>query len=126
MLFKFLFGEGGCTGGMWKFPGQESNPCHSSNNARSLTHCATRKLLTLLLRNEFHQKFSMISRKGMSLLFFPCECFLFFFLWSHPLPVDVPSPGTESKLQLWHVTDAALLDTLTHCTGPGIETVTSQ
>ena len=29
---------------MWKFPGQGSNPRHSSDNARSLTHWATREL----------------------------------------------------------------------------------
>ena len=30
LFFSFL---GGYTQGMWKFPGQGSNPCHSSNNA---------------------------------------------------------------------------------------------
>ena len=30
--------------GMWKFPGQGSNPCHNSANGGSLTHCATREL----------------------------------------------------------------------------------
>ena len=39
----------GCTCGLWKFLGQKSNPCHGSDpsycsdNARSLTTCATRE-----------------------------------------------------------------------------------
>ena len=32
------------THGMWKFQGQGLNLCHSNDNTRSLTHCATRKL----------------------------------------------------------------------------------
>ena len=42
----FFFGH---TCSIWKFPGQGLNPCHSSNpscyseNARSLTSCATRE-----------------------------------------------------------------------------------
>ena len=31
--------------GMWKFPGQVSNPRHCSNKAGTLTHCTTRELL---------------------------------------------------------------------------------
>ena len=48
ILFFFLFGHA-C--GIWKFPGQESNLCHSSHeshssdSARSLTYRATRELL---------------------------------------------------------------------------------
>ena len=30
--------------GMWKFPGQGSNPHHGRDNARSLTHWTTREL----------------------------------------------------------------------------------
>ena len=47
-------GVGGCACSMWKFPGQGLKLCHSSNwslgsdNARSLTCCATRKLLKWL------------------------------------------------------------------------------
>ena len=47
----FVFGH---AHGMWKFPGQGSNTQHSSDtshcsdNARSLTHCATRELLKIL------------------------------------------------------------------------------
>ena len=41
----------GCTRGMWMFPDEVSNLCHSSDlsgcsdHARSLTHCITRELL---------------------------------------------------------------------------------
>ena len=44
-----------CTFRMWKFPGQGSNsshssdPSHCSDNARSLTRCATRELQRFLL-----------------------------------------------------------------------------
>ena len=52
----FLFSSflSGCTWGRQKFPGQRLNPCynsdlrHNSDNARSLTHCATRELSRLL------------------------------------------------------------------------------
>ena len=43
LFFFFFFGH---THGIWKFPGQGSNPslhfnlCHGCGNARSLTHCA--------------------------------------------------------------------------------------
>ena len=33
-FFRIFFG---CTHGMWKFPGQGSNPCHSNKNTKSLT-----------------------------------------------------------------------------------------
>ena len=29
---------------IWKFPGQELNLCHSSDNAGCLTHCTTKEL----------------------------------------------------------------------------------
>ena len=51
VLFVFVFCH---TRGMWKFPGQGSNPCHSSNlsrfsdNAGSLTCCATKELCDVL------------------------------------------------------------------------------
>ena len=44
---------------VWKFPGQGSNPCHSSspswcsNNVRSLTLCTTRELQHVLLFELF-------------------------------------------------------------------------
>ena len=47
--------------GLWKFPGQGSNPCHSSDpgccsdNSRSLTCCATRKLLLRGLHFQLNQ-----------------------------------------------------------------------
>ena len=50
---SIFFGGGGCIHGMWKFQDQGSNSCHSSSqshssdNAGSLTHWATRELLTL-------------------------------------------------------------------------------
>ena len=34
----------GCPHDMQKFLGQGSNPCHSSDNTRSLTHCTTREV----------------------------------------------------------------------------------
>ena len=56
ILFKNFFS---CSCGMWKFLGQGSNPCHSSNqsynsdNAGSLSHWATGELLSRnLLRYE--------------------------------------------------------------------------
>ena len=39
---SFFFG---CTNGVWKFLGQGSNLCHSSDNSGCLTHCATREVL---------------------------------------------------------------------------------
>ena len=55
-FFRIFFG---CTHGMWKFPGQGSNPCHSidlsqcSDNTRSSTHCTTRELHNLFLKYTF-------------------------------------------------------------------------
>lgn len=54
-----LWGVFGCTYGTWKFLGQGLNLCHRSNldhctdNAKSITHCATRKLLNGLYF-QFH------------------------------------------------------------------------
>ena len=51
LFVYFCFCFFGHTHGMWKFPDQESNLCHSndpsccSGNARSLTHCIVRELL---------------------------------------------------------------------------------
>ena len=42
----FFFLNVGHTQGMWKFQGQGSNPCHSSDNAGSLAHWASRELLS--------------------------------------------------------------------------------
>ena len=42
LLYSVVFGH---AVGMWKFLGQELNLCHSSDNAVSLTHSATRELL---------------------------------------------------------------------------------
>ena len=47
--FFFSFFVFGYTHGKQKFPGQGSNPWHSSNNARSLTHWATRELQNFTL-----------------------------------------------------------------------------
>ena len=72
-FFSLFFG---CSHGMWRFLGQGSNLGHSSSpdpcsdNARSLTHRATRKLLA----------------------------FFFFFLGPHPQHME--GLGTESELQL--------------------------
>ena len=41
ILYFYFFGH---VLGMWKFLGQRSKPCHGSDDARSLTHCATREL----------------------------------------------------------------------------------
>ena len=46
-FFFFFFGFFGRTCGMQKFLGQRLNPCHSSDSARSLTHCTTRELCWL-------------------------------------------------------------------------------
>ena len=68
----------GCTRGMWQFPGREWNLCHSSDNARSLTHSVTRKLPPT-----------------------PLFYFLFFaFLGSNPQHMEVPRLGIKSELQL--------------------------
>ena len=67
-LFVCLFSLS-CTQGMWKFPGQGSNPCHSRNlchscgNARYLTGCTTGELpsgsfkdFSLVFSVQFHNK----------------------------------------------------------------------
>ena len=47
-----------CTHGMWKFPGQGLNPCHSSDpghcsdNAGTLTHWATKEFLNTYFKNS--------------------------------------------------------------------------
>ena len=54
VVFTFFFFFFGHTRGIWKFPGQGLNPSHGSSphcvsdNTRSITHCATRKLFPLL------------------------------------------------------------------------------
>ena len=40
-FFFFFFGH---AHGVWKFPGQGSNPCHRSDNAKAPIHCSTREL----------------------------------------------------------------------------------
>ena len=45
-IFFIFFGRD-CS--VWKFPGQGSNLRHNSDNAASLTHCATRELREGLL-----------------------------------------------------------------------------
>ena len=47
--FILFFGR---TCGMKKFPGQGSNPCHSSDNTESLTGCATEELLLNVFKNS--------------------------------------------------------------------------
>ena len=52
-----------CIHSMWKFPGQGSNLCHSSNpshcrdSARSLTHCTTREFQQSLFFRERNYSF---------------------------------------------------------------------
>ena len=46
LLCLLLFFFSGCASGMQKFPGQGSNLCHSSDNDRSLIHCAVKEFLT--------------------------------------------------------------------------------
>ena len=46
---------------------------------------------------------------------------LLFFLWPHPWHMEVPGPGIEPEPQL-----SLTPDTLTHCTGLGIEPVPPQ
>ena len=54
LLFFFFFSLFGCIRGMWKFPGQGSNSCHSSDlspyrdGAASLTHFIAREAPSLL------------------------------------------------------------------------------
>ena len=58
VIFFFFFFFFGCTYGMWKFPSQGLNQCHSSDpssdSTGSLTYCATRELLELC---EFYSTF---------------------------------------------------------------------
>ena len=55
-LFSVLFG---CAHGMWKFLGQGSNPCHSSDlsccndNVRCLIYCITMECQSLLVFGPF-------------------------------------------------------------------------
>ena len=55
---------------MWKFPGQGSNLCHSSDprhssgNARSLTHWATREFLHKFLNEHVFNSLGYVSRRG--------------------------------------------------------------
>ena len=57
ILFYFF---SGCACGMWKFPSQGLNLCHTSHlsrcsdDARSLTHCASRDLCGFVFRFIFH------------------------------------------------------------------------
>ena len=44
MVSQFFFLVFVCATGIQKFLGQGPNPSHSTDNARSLTHCATREL----------------------------------------------------------------------------------
>ena len=76
---------------MWKFLGQGSNLCHSSNpsccsgNAESLTCCATRELfIYLFVFASAHFKIELF-------------CFYYyFFLWLHLHYMKVPRLGVES------------------------------
>ena len=85
--FFFLFG---CTCGMWKFPGQGSNPRHSSDlgqysdNTRSLTQCTTRELL------------------------------LFFFVFLGQYYMEVPRLGVKSELQLLAYTTTTTMPDQSH------------
>ena len=60
---------GGHTCGMWKIPGQGSNPGHSSDlshctdNAGSLTHCATKELLMWYILKKFCVQFLFFTYK---------------------------------------------------------------
>ena len=66
--------------GMWKFPGQESNPCHSrspsccSNNVGSLTHCTTRALPSIAFnRMVGFVTESTLEKKKTSSFLFQCQ-----------------------------------------------------
>ena len=63
----------GLTHSKWTFPGQGLNLCHGSDNARSLTHWATRELLD----NEFLYAFWFIYREPV--------------LWKHISPTFIAS-----------------------------------
>ena len=70
IFFRLFFFEGGCACGIWKFLGQELNPCHSSDDAGSLTCCATRKLWK-------HFTFNLVFRSKFFLI-------TFYFVGDHP------------------------------------------
>ena len=70
--FSFLISLFGCAHNMQKFWGQESNLSHSSDNARSLTHWATRELW-----NFYYSEESKLSSTKIFLLF---RCWKFYFL----------------------------------------------
>ena len=95
-LMKYLFmslahflswGFGVCLGvfchacGMWKFSGQGLNPSHSSSlshcsdNARSLTHYATKELLYCILYTSFWE-FFIYSRCKPFVRYVVCRYFL--------------------------------------------------
>ena len=90
-LLKNTFPFIGCTQGMWKFLGQGWNPCHSSDNTRSLT----------------------VRPSGNSKNTFS---FFLFFLQPHLQLMEVPRIGTKSELQLpAHTTATATLDLSCTC-----------
>ena len=97
---------------MQKFPGQGSNPHHSSDpgcfsdNVGSLTHCATRehqKTFTFGTCWVYKPIFSIICfmkakyRWGVSFLFF----FFKNVFWLCPCHVQVPGPGIKHLPQQW-------------------------
>ena len=70
----------GCTHSMQKFLGQGSNLHHSSDNARSLTHWATRELQQNILYNRFLLIFASQTKQQRASL---CIC-LHTFMWKYP------------------------------------------
>ena len=58
--------------GIWKFPGQGSNPshncdlCHSFGNTRSLTHCATVGTQRVLLSKKQNKGVSVVAQQVTS------------------------------------------------------------
>ena len=119
----FLFLGGGCASGAWKFPGQVSNPCHSSDNARYLTCWATREHLFFISFSFFFKSFFLFH-------------FSFFvFLGLHPQHMEVPRLGVQSEpqpqqhqIQAMSVTCAIAhgnAGSLTHWVRPGFKPASS-
>ena len=72
---------------MWKFPGQVSNLCHSSN----LSHCSDNTgFLACYTEREFLD--------FIFIYLFIYFVFLPFISWAAPVHVEVPRMGVESEL----------------------------
>ena len=115
VLFFFLCD---CTHGMQKFLGQVSNPCHSSDNVASLTHCTTRKLIfvcflvhdfsfNLRLQSSAYYSYHICgSQRCLSFIYNNLVNFFFFFLGLHLWHMEVSRLEVQLELQLLAYTTA--------------------